>query len=117
MNIEFIVIYFFILFGVSLILNFLVLKFLIKETKLKKNVIYKNIEYFNKKYIDNCSICQDDYSENDVCSELYCLHKYHYDCLEEWFTYDRFMKCPLCNLPLVTKYNNKRLNEINWEEM
>jgi len=117
MEYLFIIIMFFVLLLVTLLLNYLIFKCLIKKKKLKKSFIYKDIEYHNEKYNDNCIICQDDYNENDICSELYCSHKYHYKCLEEWFKHDKFMKCPLCNLPLMTKYNNKRLNELNWEEI
>ena len=41
-----------------------------------------------------CSICLDDSTEN--VKTLLCGHKFHKDCIEEWF--DREETCPMCRI-------------------
>lgn len=109
------ILFFLILFFTSFIINLIILKIVYKENKIKKDYIYKEIDYYNnenKEKYSECTICQDDYEEYDICLELFCSHKYHHKCLEEWFNYDKeIMRCPLCNLSVMTK-NNKRINEM-----
>jgi hypothetical protein len=49
---------------------------------------------------DSCNICGDSFDEK--CSTtLVCNHKYHYECIQKTFMYDRkrMNSCPLCRKP------------------
>ena len=58
-----------------------------------------------------CVICLDSFHVNcdnhgecsKKCYQLYCNHIFHKECIMEWL--DTNMKCPLCNLSIMTKYN------------
>jgi hypothetical protein len=61
--------------------------------KLEVPIIkYNEIEqiYDNK----NCSICLDDFKDEDEVYQLDCSHVFHKSCFDEWFK--RSNKCPLC---------------------
>ena len=42
----------------------------------------------------NCSICLDDFKDEDEVYQLKCSHVFHKSCFDEWFK--RSNKCPLC---------------------
>ncbi|CCG82660.1 Putative uncharacterized protein [Taphrina deformans PYCC 5710] len=48
---------------------------------------------------DECSICQDDYTEGEVLVDLDCHHVYHEECLLSWIKTNRM--CPICRTPVV----------------
>uniref|UniRef100_A0A7N0UF30 RING-type E3 ubiquitin transferase n=1 Tax=Kalanchoe fedtschenkoi TaxID=63787 RepID=A0A7N0UF30_KALFE len=41
-----------------------------------------------------CSICQEDYVEDDELGTLTCGHGFHVQCIEQWLTCKNL--CPLC---------------------
>ena len=43
---------------------------------------------------DRCSICQDNIENSTVVRKLNCSHKFHPNCIDEWF--DNNNTCPLC---------------------
>ena len=49
----------------------------------------------NKLPDNTCSICLDEYKEDDILVKLNCNHIFHKDCLEPWFN-DNNKNCPLC---------------------
>ena len=51
----------------------------------------KNRKYYTK----TCSICFENFKDEDQCRLLSCFHVFHMECIDDWFT--RFPKCPLCN--------------------
>lgn len=53
---------------------------------------------------DDCSLCLEPYTEDDVLRILPCQHVFHQACIDTWFSSRRFMPrtCPLCKRnPLV----------------
>jgi len=75
-----------------------------KGYKLKRFFNKNTIIYSDKKHnnpdndnnYDTCTICFEDYKNNDVIKILSCsdFHHYHKECIIEWFK--RKKKCPLC---------------------
>mmetsp|Transcript_83908 Transcript_83908/g.201260 ORF Transcript_83908/g.201260 Transcript_83908/m.201260 type:complete len:434 (+) Transcript_83908:55-1356(+) len=43
-----------------------------------------------------CTICQEDFRENEVLRVLPCLHKYHAFCIDEWLSRSLTRSCPSC---------------------
>jgi hypothetical protein len=41
-----------------------------------------------------CLVCYCDYEEGETVKTLPCFHKYHKQCIEEWFKVQNF--CPFC---------------------
>tara|TARA_B110000211_G_C13996575_1_gene516493 strand:+ start:627 stop:1085 length:459 start_codon:yes stop_codon:yes gene_type:complete len=62
-----------------------------KPIKLQVNT--KKFSETKKKYT-TCTICQDDFSEDDVVSVLECYHCFHEKCISEWGKYKP--ECPNC---------------------
>ena len=42
----------------------------------------------------SCSICMDEYKNEDVISILNCNHKFHKKCVDKWLY--RNLSCPIC---------------------
>ena len=42
----------------------------------------------------NCSICMSDYEREEEILTLTCFHKFHAQCVEEWFKSQNW--CPVC---------------------
>jgi hypothetical protein len=55
----------------------------------------------HSKYI-TCTICTEDFVENDKVSQLLCNHIFHHSCIQEWCHYKD--TCPVCRRPI--KENN-----------
>ena len=45
---------------------------------------------------NKCTICMTEYEEGEVLKTLPCFHKYHKECIVEWFKHQNF--CPFCRL-------------------
>lgn len=54
-----------------------------------------------EKTFTNCSICSDDYNDDDTVSTLNCKHVFHKNCIEEWGHYNPV--CPVCKATIKTK--------------
>jgi hypothetical protein len=51
---------------------------------------------------DNCSICTEEYENNDIQRKInQCNHKFHSRCLENWVT--NHNTCPLCRVNIVNQ--------------
>lgn len=48
---------------------------------------------------EECSICQDEYVEKDILTELKCRHVYHEECLLNWLKTNGI--CPICRAPVT----------------
>lgn len=46
------------------------------------------------KTFTNCTICSDEYKDDDTVSILNCSHIFHKDCIQEWGHYNPV--CPVC---------------------
>ena len=46
------------------------------------------------KEFDECVICLEDLKENIVV--LNCKHRYHYQCMQQWFLKKGRLSCPMC---------------------
>lgn len=87
-------------------------RFMIKKNSLSKieKIFYRKMSKIKKKNIkkyedEECVICQEDFKLKDKLIKLYCGHFYHKDCIDQWLREDnKNFRCPLCNLPLMTKF-------------
>lgn len=51
----------------------------------------------------NCTICLNDYVDNERVKMLPCKHHFHMSCIDEWFNVDDI--CPLCKKPINLLYD------------
>lgn len=87
------------------------------EMRAVKKIIFKSSNKINKKELEKlkkegheeCIFCYEEYALRDKIVVLHCGHVYHKNCLKTWFK--NSIKCPLCNLPLVTS-GGIRLDEL-----
>lgn len=56
---------------------------------------------------DACSICLENFSENDPATITVCKHDYHLQCILEWS--QRSKECPMCWQPLCLKDQDSQL--------
>lgn len=54
-----------------------------------------------EKVFTNCSICSDDYKDEDIVSTLNCKHVFHSNCISEWGHYNPV--CPVCKTRIATR--------------
>ena len=69
-----------------------------KQKNIIKDKIMKipQIYYKSNKYINcECSICFDQFKENEMLKQLPCEHIFHKECLGQWFL--NMNNCPFCN--------------------
>ncbi|KAI4331489.1 hypothetical protein MLD38_029676 [Melastoma candidum] len=52
----------------------------------------------------NCSICQEEYEEEDEIGKLACGHGYHLSCIKQWLSQKN--TCPVCKSEAVTRPKN-----------
>ena len=46
---------------------------------------------------DECAICLDNLGDRDYVILEGCLHKYHKQCINDWFIKKKEKICPICN--------------------
>ena len=54
-----------------------------------------------------CSICLDEYTDDDKIIKLTCNHIYHKGCIKEWFKVNK--NCPNCRKNIISHKNTKKL--------
>ena len=60
----------------------------------------KELTYTNETYSDKeCTICLEDFNENEKIYGLKCNHYYHKKCIDDWLK--KHQTCPLCRLNLI----------------
>ena len=47
-----------------------------------------------------CSVCLDEFKEDDILKKLNCEHIFHKDCLEPWLNNNN-RNCPLCRTDII----------------
>ncbi len=62
------------------------------------SIKYNKLTYKNS---DKCTICQFEFTENELLRKLSCGHLYHRSCVDEWLTKEK--KCPVCKLEVKIK--------------
>jgi len=69
----------------------------LSEESLKKLPIfeYKDVPKEDKEKCTSCTICLENYKENDKIRVLPCKHGFHPDCIDPWLQQYNY-KCPLC---------------------
>jgi hypothetical protein len=72
--------------------------FLYKIYKIN-NITY-NIIYFRSD-IDVCSICLNNYIDNDLICQIKCFHIYHKSCIDTWINSSGNLTCPICREELI----------------
>ena len=60
-----------------------------------KLLLFNELDDINKNRYKACSICIDDYEQNDTIRQLSCSHVFHKDCIDPWLLKESY-KCPLC---------------------
>ena len=72
-------------------------KLTLSEEELNKIPVstYKNISQDLKEKNTNCTICRDEYRDNDEVRILQCEHVFHTDCVDNWLKNHSY-KCPCC---------------------
>ena len=60
------------------------------KTNLKKIIFTDNL-------IDQCSICLENYTDNENIIQLKCTHIFHQECIMKWFQTNQ-KNCPLCRI-------------------
>ena len=48
---------------------------------------------------NNCSICLDEFKNEDILKKLNCSHIFHKDCLAPWINNNK--SCPLCRTDIL----------------
>ena len=61
------------------------------KIKIIPQIYYKKNEFENS----NCSICFDEFKDNELLKQLKCGHIFHQECLNQWLI--NMDKCPFCN--------------------
>lgn len=82
-------------------------KLVIKEEVLEKipTMKYLKLEQKIKNMNSKCTVCQDDFNEQDNVRVLPCEHIYHLDCIDDWLKIHSY-KCPCCRKP-AAEYSPK----------
>ncbi|CDW84877.1 UNKNOWN [Stylonychia lemnae] len=62
------------------------------DQKYKKN--QEKIQFDDKE--QQCSICMTDFEDGDDMKILMCFHKFHKECILDWFKEQNF--CPICRI-------------------
>jgi predicted transcriptional regulator len=72
-------------------------KLILTQKELDKipTSVYKNISSMHKEKNNNCSVCRDEYNDNDEVKILNCEHVFHIDCIDNWLK-NYSHKCPCC---------------------
>jgi hypothetical protein len=72
--------------------------------RLRKSIINRNEEEPISDYLDECSICLDKLSCDELTTVMTtCLHRYHRICLKKWIESngEYSLCCPLCRCSLA----------------
>jgi len=64
-----------------------------------QNIEKIEIQFKNNLYQNECTICLENFNENEKLYELSCKHYYHKDCIDDWLS--KKNTCPLCRLNLI----------------
>ena len=64
-----------------------------------QNIEKIEIQFKNNLYQNECTICLENFNENEILYELKCKHYYHKTCIDDWLSKKR--TCPLCRLNLL----------------
>lgn len=56
--------------------------------------LYKDLIQSNKHKLDMCSICFEQFNDDEECRELKCNHMFHQKCVDTWLT--EHITCPVC---------------------
>ena len=78
--------------------------------RLKHNRYQKIVFDEEKEYYDSCTICLDDFDNNDKLLKLKCSHIYHEKCIKTWFK--NKSNCPNCNSSFSSEDNVSPISHI-----
>ena len=56
--------------------------------------LYKDLIQSNKNKLDMCSICFEQFNDDEECRELKCNHMFHQKCVDTWL--EEHVTCPVC---------------------
>ncbi|KAI8899704.1 hypothetical protein BC833DRAFT_584630 [Globomyces pollinis-pini] len=67
-----------------------------RETLSVSNITQPKSSQTERTTDETCALCLEDYEEGEMIRELFCLHRYHAECVDEWLTTTK-RTCPVCN--------------------
>ena len=67
-----------------------------------RRILYNSIKedtplLHGSNFHDTCSICLDQFQQNNELIKLSCQHVFHKQCIRQWVADKCVSKCPLCN--------------------
>ena len=75
------------------------------EESLAKNTTldeFSKLDTETKKKYDICSICFDEFKEENIIRKIKCNHLFHKDCVDPWLLKESY-KCPVCRESTLPK--------------
>ena len=64
--------------------------------------------------MNECSVCKEEFNQEEIVREMPCKHKFHENCIMPWLK--QHNSCPTCRFELQTDdtdYENKKKNANN----
>jgi len=68
----------------------------------------KNTKFHSDHLSKECTICQDEYKNEETLLEMPCEHDFHEECLVNWLKLHN--TCPICRKPVETNSENQETN-------
>ena len=70
-----------------------------KNKSVKNRIEHIKQIYYKKNTCEQfeCSICFDEFKDNELLKQLKCSHIFHKECLSQWLLNEK--NCPICNKP------------------
>lgn len=65
--------------------------------------------------VDDCAICCDAVTDQQMVKVLPCGHYFHNDCINQWLIIEK--RCPMCMVSLVNPDGCERAEEVNVDEV
>jgi hypothetical protein len=82
-------------------------KLILDEDEINKikTTEYSKLDTDTKNTCTKCTICQDEYHNDNKVRELNCKHVFHLECIDQWLK-EYSYKCPQCRQPAGEYKNN-----------
>ncbi|CAI8619961.1 unnamed protein product [Vicia faba] len=78
----------------------------LKQDEMEPHIRKTKLRFYDdasKHQVDKkCSICQEEFEEDDEVGRLKCDHLYHFECIQQWVAHKNF--CPVCKEQVATRH-------------
>jgi len=71
---------------------------------ISPTVIYEDLGSDVKSKFSTCSICLDDFKEENIVRQIKCSHLFHQNCIDPWLINESY-KCPVCRAETIDNIN------------